>query len=178
MSCDQVRRRCLLSPSAGSRLARGVALASHHLGGARVAPVPRCCTSPSSAAAAGRGPARGRAPGEKLEHIPSGHGLATGVLAPGPGAVDDLAGGLVPVEALEHERAADPVAPQPHRLGAFFNRRAGVDGETAVLPGEQVLHDLVGDLAAGDEEAQHLGAEELFDLGGVEGQQVPEAAVG
>ena len=58
---------------------------------------------------------------EKLEDVPASHRLATGVLAPGPGTVDDRTAGLVPGEALEHERAADAVAAQPRRRGAFFH---------------------------------------------------------
>ena len=77
-----------------------------------------------------------------VEDVPSSHRLAAGVLAPGPSAVDDLGGGLVPLDALEHERTADPVATQPHRVGAFFHRRSSVDRESAVAPGQQVVDQL------------------------------------
>ena len=95
-------------------------------------------------------------PGHELEHVPTRHRFAAGVLAPGPGAADDLAGGLVPGEALEHERTADAVPAQPHRLGALLDPDSGVDRESAVAPGQQVVDDLSGDLSARDEQSQHL----------------------
>ncbi len=47
-----------------------------------------------------------------------------------------------------------------------------------MAPGEEALDHLVADLAAPDEEAKHLGLEELLDLSGVEVEEVTKAAVG
>jgi hypothetical protein len=79
--------------------------------------------------------------------------------------------------ALEHERAADAVAAEANGLGALFHRRSGVCRESAVAPSQQVFDDVFGDLAACHEQPQHVGAEELLDRWGVEGQQVAEGAV-
>jgi hypothetical protein len=47
-----------------------------------------------------------------------------------------------------------------------------------IPPGEEALDHLVADLAAPDEEPEHLGPEELLDLSGVEVEEVMKAAVG
>ena len=53
-------------------------------------------------------------PSEKLEDVPTSHRLATGVLAPGSGTVDDLIAGLVSVAATPRRAGARQVC----RVGA------------------------------------------------------------
>ena len=115
-------------------------------------------------------------PGEKLEDVPSSDRLSAGVLTPGPGAADNLAGGFVPLEALERERATDAVAAEANGHEAFFHRRSSVHREAAVPPAQHVSDNDFGDLAACHEQPQDLSVEKLLDLDGVEGQKVPEGA--
>jgi len=89
-----------------------------------------------------------------------------------------LAGGLVPGQAVQHQGAADPVATQASRLLPLLDSDRRVHREAAVAPGEEALDHLVADLAALDEEPEHFGPEELLDLRGVEVEEVTKAAVG
>ena len=115
-------------------------------------------------------------PGEKLENVPSSDRLSAGVLTPGPGAADNLAGGFVPLDALEHKRATDAVAAEANGHEAFFHRCSSVHREAAEPPAQHVSDNDFGDLAACHEQPQDLRVEELLDLDGVEGQKVPEVA--
>jgi len=71
----------------------------------------------------------------------------------------------------------DPLRAEPHGLGAGFDGGSGVHREAALAPRDEVVDDRLGDLAARDERAQHLGAKEPLDRGSVEGEQVAEAPV-
>lgn len=65
--------------------------------------------------------------------------------------VDDLGGSLVPDQAIQHQRAADPVTTQASRLLPLLHPNRRVHREATVAPGEEALHYLVTDLAALDE---------------------------
>ena len=96
---------------------------------------------------------------------------------PGSGAAGNLTGGLLPGQTLEHEWAADALAAETHGLGPGFDGSTGMYREPALAPRQEVVSDCFGDLATRDEQAQHLGAEELRGRVRVEGEQVAEGAV-
>jgi hypothetical protein len=89
-----------------------------------------------------------------------------------------LCGLFVPGESFEGERASNHVPAETRGCIAIVDLHGTVDRETAMTPSQKVADDLLADETLVHEHPQHLGAEEAFEVAGVEAWQVAEAPIG
>jgi len=94
------------------------------------------------------------------------------------GCVAHLCGLFVPAEPVECEWATDHVAAEPERALPVFAPHGSVGREAAVAPGEEIACRLLSDETLVHEHAQNLGAEQAFEVTGIEAWQVVEAPIG